>query len=346
MNLVTGATGLVGSHMLYELIKNGEDAIALYRTTRKKRKVREVFSIYSGDNLELYKKIQWIKGDVTDFHLLNKSFNGIKHVYHCAGMISFNPADRDEMFRINIEGTANVVKAAIKNGVSKICHVSTTGFYEGKKNNIDEETVVLPKENENEYELSKYYAEMEVWKGIAGGLNAIIVNPAIIVGPPIWDNGSSEFFSRIWSNMPFYVNGSAGFIDVRDVAKAMRLLMESDVYNERYILVSENKKYKEFFDLIAENLDKKKPNVQASKTLVNLLYYADYVLSKILKKEPLLHKGVINSIDKEKRYSNHKIIRSLGIDFVPLEESVRLYSSVFLEKLRKANRKKIKKHAL
>ncbi|HKP31763.1 MAG TPA: NAD-dependent epimerase/dehydratase family protein, partial [Chitinophagaceae bacterium] len=240
--LVTGGTGLVGSYLLKELIKGNAHIKALYR-----KAIPEIFT--NEDN----EKIEWIKGDVLDVPVLFDSMQGVDQVYHAAAIVTFNPKRKKELFRINIEGTANVVNAAIESGVKKMVHVSSVSAMGRIRKNVEiDETMFWTEETSNSnYGKSKYLSEMEVWRGIAEGLQAVIVNPTVILGAGDWEGGSSKIFKSAYENFPWYTEGAGGFVDVRDVVRSMIMLMESSITAERFVISAENKTYREIFTTIA-----------------------------------------------------------------------------------------------
>ncbi len=217
MVLVTGATGLVGSHLVQALVQQGKQVRALYRS---------VIPAYAGADT-----VEWVQGDIRDIIALEEALTGIKQVYHCAAVVSFNPKHNPALYQTNVEGTTNVVNACITVGVQKLVYVSSVAAL-GRMNqdvDIDENMHWSPKNNNSEYGKSKYLAEMEVWRGIGEGLEAVIVNPSIILGTGDWNGGSSQIFKTVYNEFNWYTDGITGFVDVTDVVSAMLLLMESNV---------------------------------------------------------------------------------------------------------------------
>src|SRR5690606_140364 len=192
MILVTGATGLVGSHLIVKLLQENEEVKAIYREEKSLSAVKNVFQYYNSESL--FEKINWIKADITDIPSLEKTFEGIKKVYHCAAFISFDPNDKEKLMKINAEGTANIVNCCLDFKVEKLCYVSSVaalGDPTDKQHIITEETEYNPERLHNEYAISKYAAEMEVWRGFQEGLKVVIVNPGVIFGFGFPNNGSS-----------------------------------------------------------------------------------------------------------------------------------------------------------
>jgi len=254
MILITGATGLVGSHLAFELIRSGHAVRALRRPDSRFEMIKKVFSLYSDNPEELFSKIEWVDGDILDIFSLEDAMEGAEEVYHCAALVSFLPEDKKRLIRINTEGTANVVNAALEKKIRKLCHVSSIaalGRPEHQSDLIDENLVWKPSKHNSAYAISKYGAEREVWRGTAEGLDAVIVNPSIVLGLAGPGMGSSRIFNTVRDGLKFYPPGKNGFVDVRDVARAMILLMESDIRNERFILNAENLEYKKLLGMMA-----------------------------------------------------------------------------------------------
>ena len=255
MILVTGATGLVGSHLLVQLLQENEEVKALFRSEKQIEKVKNVFAFYN--QTRLFDKINWVKGDITDIPSLEIAFENITHVYHCAALISFDPSDEDELRKINIEGTANVVNCCIDFGIKKLCHVSSIAALGTPKEHeitITEETEWNPEELHSDYAITKYGAEMEVFRGHQEGLEVVIVNPGVIFGYGFPKKGSDVIIQSVKKGLSFYTKGNIGIVSVEDVVKCMVQLMRSNITGERYILVGENISTKALLDFIAEEL--------------------------------------------------------------------------------------------
>jgi nucleoside-diphosphate-sugar epimerase len=236
MILITGATGLVGSHLTFDLVSKGWQVMALKRPDSDLTMIRNVFRLYSDEPEVLFSRINWVEGDLMDVYLLEDSLQEGDDVYHCAALVSFLPGDRKKLMRVNTEGTANLVNAALEKKVRKLCYVSSIaalGRPEHQDDVIDERLVWKTSRNNSNYAVSKYGGEREVWRGIAEGLNSVIVNPGIILGVAGPTQGSSRIFNVVWEGLKFYPTGKNGFVDVRDVARAMLQLMESNISNEK-----------------------------------------------------------------------------------------------------------------
>jgi dihydroflavonol-4-reductase len=335
MNLVTGGTGLVGSHLLLELLKAGKPVRALKRSSSNTQAVLKVFRFYSLQVDELYNKIEWVEGDVLDYFSLLEAMDGVAHVYHCAAMVSFDPADKARMMKNNVDGTANMINAALEKGVKKFGFVSSTAALGGPVDGepADETMIWKPSKTISAYSESKFKSEMEVWKGSEEGLKVVMVNPSIILGPGNWQKGSASFFYRIWKGMRFYTNGITGYIDVRDVSFALISLMNSDISGERFILSSENLSFKEVFTMIANALGKNPPSVYATPRITWAACLADGIRSKLFHTERALSGESLSAAHQKVLFSNNKIRQALGFEFIPMAVSIKDTARLFLEEM-------------
>ncbi len=322
MILVTGGTGLVGSHLLYHLALSYDGILATYRTEQKIEKVKKVFSYYEKNNDVLFQKIQWIKADITEVPTLENVFSyPITKVYHCAALVSFSPKDYREMRKVNIKGTANVVNYCIDKEIRKLCYVSSIATLGDSLNGkpVDEESEWNDETVNSGYAITKYGAEMEVWRASQEGVAVSVVNPGVILGSGFWQEGTGKLFTQINKGFSFYTEGVTGFVGVKDVVNAMINLTNSDIVNQRYVLVSENKSFKEVLCLIAASMDKKPPSIKVRKFITNILWRIDGVISILTGKKPLLTKNSARSSHNKTYYSSGKIIDELNFKFVPVD---------------------------
>ena len=333
MILVTGGTGLVGSHLLYDLAKSGEKIRALRRRNSHVEQVRKVFSYYSVEAERLFAKIEWVEGELLDYQSVLDAMEGIDEVYHCAAFVSFNKRDRLEVLRNNIEGTANMVNAALEQKVRKLGFVSSIAAL-GRPlsgEDITEELIWRPSRHTSAYSESKFKSEMEVWRGIAEGLNAVIINPSVIIGPGMWNRGSGLFFKNIWKGLRYYTLGVNGYVDVRDVVLALTSLMKTEISGERFIVSSENLSVQDIFGMIARHLGKAPPSRYASPAMMSFVQKLDALKSALFFTAPALPKETLHSAHQQVRYSNHKIRQALGMEFIPMEKSVMETARQFLK---------------
>jgi dihydroflavonol-4-reductase len=331
MILVTGGTGLVGSHLLLHLIENNEDEIrAIYRNEIHLLKTKSLFDYYGKS--DWYTKINWIKADILDIPSLELAFQNIHYVYHCAASISFDPNDEDQLRKINIEGTANIVNFCIDKKVQKLCHVSSIAALGNLAQNetiISEATEWNPEMLHSDYAISKYGAEMEVWRGQQEGLNVVIVNPGVIFGPHFWHQGSGLFFATVKKGMPFYTYGNSAYVAVTDVVKIMYQLMQSDCKSERFIVVAENISYKDIIYKIADRIQAKKPTIEAKTWVLSLAWRMDWLLSKVIGTQRKISKQGANSIQNKDLISNEKITSYLSYSFQNIDDYLTVIAADF-----------------
>lgn len=324
MILVTGGTGLVGSHLLYHLLLENDSVKATHQKTSDINTVETIFSYYTSNHEEVFNKIIWVEAKLNDVSALNTAFEDITHVYHCAAFVSFNPADYQRMRRINIDGTTNIVNLCIANSVKKLCFVSSIAAVEKNTDN----TLIDESENWNNanyksgYAITKYGAEMEVWRASQEGVDVVIVNPGVILGSGFWHKGTGNLFTVINKGFKFYTEGVTGFVGVKDVVLIMQKLMQSDIKNERFILVGENISYKNVFLYIADTLHKKRPPIKVSKLLSEIIWRFDLVKSKVTFSAPLITKNSARSSQSKRYYSSQKIKKFLKFEFESMVKTI------------------------
>ncbi|MDA9106851.1 NAD-dependent epimerase/dehydratase family protein [Flavobacteriaceae bacterium] len=321
MILVTGGTGLVGCHLLYLLVNKNKKIKALHRKNSKIDVVKKVFSYHSDSFEELFQKIQWVEGDINDTESLSEAFKDVTEVYHCAAFISFDSKDLSSLKKINVEGTANIINCSLDHKIEKLCYVSSIAAIGEKTNKVINEDCEW-RENSNPYSQTKYNAEMEVWRGIYEGLNAVIVNPGVIVGSGFWKRGSGAFITQISRGMKYYPPGSTGFICVEDVVNIMHELMSNNIFSKRFILVAENWSYKDFITKVSSNLELKPPTKKAGKNLMMLALIFDILNSWFNKRRKKLSLASINSSQSKNKYSNAKIKSELNYSFKSVEKAI------------------------
>ena len=333
MILVTGGTGLVGSHLLYQICQSETKVRAIKRAHSNTNLVRQVFSYYTEKADALFQKIEWVDADLLNISDLDFAFQGATKVYHCAAWISFNPKHKTKMMNTNIEGTTNVVNLCLTHRIKKLCYVSSVAAI-GQPidgGSIDENTPWENSPRNSSYALSKYRSEMEVWRGIEEGLNAVIVCPAIILGPGKWEKGSSMLFKQVWKGLLFYTSGTNGFVDVRDVANVMIQLMEGTIKSNRFILSSESIPFKKTFDYIADALGKKKAHIKIGPFISNISWRIAKIISIISRKSPLITKETVLAGNSISVYNNKKIKTALNYKFRSVEQSCKDFSMLFLK---------------
>jgi len=337
MILVTGGTGLVGSHLLLELTKAGKKTRAIYRSSNKLAGVKKVFTYYLPETEAefLFNTIEWIQADITDIPSLDIAFAEITSVYHCAALISFNSKNANKMRSINIEGTANVVNTCLKYKVEKLCYVSSIATLDlaiGEKE-IHENFTWYPEKDHNDYAISKHGGETEVWRGTQEGLPAIIVNPGVIIGPGFWSHGSGKIFSRVHNGLNYYFPKITGFVGVQDVAKAMFTLMDSAIVNEQFLLVSENRSFKDILEVVAKSFQKKAPEKKLKPWMIYTGWIYQSISSRLWGAKKILSRSDAKSLFEETFYSSEKIKSAINFKFMPIDKVIKETGIFFLKEI-------------
>lgn len=324
LNLVTGATGIVGSHVVLNLLQNNESVLACKQKSSDISKVQKLFSYYTSDYQSLFEKINWVELDLMDISSIEEALAGVDRVYHCAGFVSFGKKDRKKLFEVNEIGTSNIVNACLHKNISTLCHVSSIATI----NNLDytlplNEDVFWKKSGrESDYAISKYNAEREVWRGIEEGLNAVIVNPGVILSPGFWNQSSSKLFETGYKGTKFYTDGSSGYIGADDLAKTMIELVNQKKFANRYIVIENNYSIQKIFTLIQSHFQKAAPSIKVSKTMLKIGRLFELLAALFSKREIVLTKAVINSAFSKQLYDNQKIRGQTYVQFAPISELI------------------------
>lgn len=298
MIFVTGASGLVGAHLIKSLLEKGALVTALYRSVVP--------------NIQGAEKVKWVKGDILDIESLENAMEGVEQVYHCAAIVSFAPGQAAAMLHANQEGTANVVNACLAKNIQKLVYVSSVAALGRIRENapVDEAANWTPETSNSVYGKSKYLAEMEVWRGMGEGLNVAIVNPVIILGAGDWNKGSSEIFKSAYNAFPWYTEGVSGFVDVMDVVDTMQLLMQSKITGERYIISAENVQYKNVFTQIATAFNKPAPHKKVTPFLASIVWRLEALKGIFTGKTPLLTKETAATAQAVVHFDNSKFLNA------------------------------------
>lgn len=315
----------MGSHLLYFLLQENTSVRAIHRKNSDIQSVKKVFALYTSEVDVLFEKIEWLEANITDIPALTEAFKGITQVYHCAAFISFDPSKYRVLKKVNVEGTANVVNFCLANHIKKICYVSSVATLGSNLNDqlITEEKPWNPDEKNSVYAISKYGAEMEIWRGTQEGLDAVIVNPGIILGTSPDGGGSGVIISLGKSGIPFYPSGAMGIVDVKDVVKAMMQLMNSEIKNQQFILTGENVTYKELLSKLAPLFGKKPPTKKLPKGILFFLSGMDWLSNKLFNTKRRIVKATVRSMFTTSLYNSSKIKNELNFQFTPTEETLK-----------------------
>ena len=327
MVLVTGGTGFLGSYIIKELVEKNYSVRAIRRSTSK-----IPFYISPG----IFEKIQWVEGDILDTVSLEDAMDGVDMVIHSAAIISFYKEDKAKMYRVNTMGTANVVNTAIEKNISRFVHVSSVSALGRTKINshVNEERKWQENNNNTHYAISKYRAEMEVWRAVGEGLNAVIINPSTVLGYGDWNTSSCRIFKMVYDGFPWYSTGVNGFVDIEDVAKAAVLLMQNNISEQRFILNGDNWSFQQLFNTIADSFGKKRPSRKATPGLINFILNIEKMKSLFAGSKPLLTKESARVANSHTYFKNDKLLTALpGFSFTPLQESIAKACIKYIENL-------------
>ncbi|QNK62562.1 NAD-dependent epimerase/dehydratase family protein [Pedobacter sp. PAMC26386] len=312
MILVTGATGFLGSELIHQLTAQGKKVRALKRENSKTP------ALLTKNTL-----IEWFIADINDLSTLDDAFENITQVYHCAAIVSFDPKDKAALLKVNIEGTSNVANLCVHRN-ARLLHVSSVAALgEAKKGKeITEKDFWEYDAKVHTYAISKYEGEMEVWRSMAEGLDAVIVNPSVIIGHNAGYTGSGAIFKLVKDGLGYYTKGATGIVDVEDVAKSMIVLMESEVTGERFTISAENYHYQQFFSEIAKGMGVKAPSKEAKPWMLGIAWRAAKFAALFTGKAAALTSDAAKSSLNISLYSNDKIKNTTGITFKPLHQSI------------------------
>ena len=333
MILLTGATGLLGSHIAFELARSGQTFRAIKRNGSSSAALQKIFAFYSDQSAELLKRIEWVEADLLDHGSLEDAMSGITQVYHAAAIVSFHSKDRKSMLQTNIEGTSNLVNLCLQHNIKKFCHISSVASL-GKQVNgrmTDENSWWKTSPENSWYAISKYGAEREVWRAKEEGLDVIILNPSYILGAGDTKRSSAEIFSLLKSGTRFFPAGATGYVDARDVARAAALLMNSGIRNERFVLNAANLTYKEFFDAALFAFGNPPATIRVGPFAGGIVWRAEKWLARFTGRKPRLTEETSRSAQSINRFDGSKVTRSVEFIYDPISktisETARFFSS-------------------
>ncbi|MFB6257090.1 MAG: NAD-dependent epimerase/dehydratase family protein [Flavobacteriales bacterium] len=326
MDLVTGGTGLIGSHLLLELALRKRPIRALKREGSDLETVKSVFQYYrSEDGMALFSGIEWVDADLTDIAPLGAAMKGVERVFHSAGIVSYDPGDREKLLEFNAEGTKNLLELSLQEGVSSFAHVSSTSALgkplEGRP--VDEAAKWKVDRENSDYSISKYMAEREVWRAREEGLPVVIVNPCIVIGPGDPERSSSTLIGGVAKGNPFYPPGCNAFVDVRDVAGTLVGLMDGmDLEGERFVLVGEHCSFRMVMERIAEALEMKPPNIEAGRFLLEGAWRTEALLRMLSGRKPQITKQTARNGLREMHFSSEKARSWFGFSPRSIDEAI------------------------
>jgi dihydroflavonol-4-reductase len=319
--LVTGGTGFLGSYIIKALVEKGYTVRAIRRSHTP-----DNYRVPSWISPSILDKVEWMTGDVLDVVSLDEAMEGIDGIIHSAAIVSFIQKDRKDMYEVNVNGTANVVNMALEKNVKRLVHISSIAALgrTARGGEVNEEKKWEESKVNTHYAKSKYKAELEVWRGMAEGLDAVIVNPSTILGYGDWNSGSCAIFKTIYEEFSWYTSGINGFVDVEDVARATVLLLETDITEQRFIVNGDTWPFKKLMDTIADSFGKKHPSRPTTPFLMAVAWRVEKLKSFFSGKRPLLTKESARVAQSKTNFINDKILKTLpGFSFTPLEQSIK-----------------------
>lgn len=325
MILVTGGTGLLGSHVIVQLLVAGKHIRATHREGSNLNAVQKTAAYYNIDLKKHLDQLEWVQADLLDINELNDAFEGVKQVFHCAAVVGFSPDTSSAVLYDNPTSTANVVNIALDHKIDKLVYASSVAALGRKTDHdyINEDSDWVESKNNSDYAKGKYRAEMEVWRAIQEGLNAVIVNPSIIIGPGNWKSGSSGMFGVVARGLKYYTQGANAYVDVRDVSEIMIKLLNSTISSERFIVAAENISYKKFFEFIAAGFQIKAPDIKIGPKLSEWVWRLEWLRSKLFRSKPFITKETARTAQKTYYYENEKVKKALNFNFRRVEDSVK-----------------------
>ncbi|MFI5195472.1 MAG: NAD-dependent epimerase/dehydratase family protein [Chitinophagales bacterium] len=327
MVLITGASGFLGQHLVRYLSAHGVSIRAIYHKHEPAGELKNLAGT------------EWVCCDLLDVFAVEEAMIGITDIYHCAGIVSFDPRKQDEMLHFNPESTANIVNQALQQGIRKMVYVSSVAALgrsgDAEKEITEEEEWAESKYN-SVYGVSKYLAETEVWRGIGEGLNAVIVNPGIILGKTTGHDLSAQLMKMVYREFPFYSGGGCAWADAEDVVKIMAMLMGSEINSRRFIVSSGNFTYREIFTLMANTLGKKPPRYPANSFMTGIAWRLSRLQGALFGKKTLITRETAINANTKSYYNNSKLLKAFpGFSYTPITETIGLMALSFIKSYKK-----------
>ncbi|MCE2845672.1 MAG: NAD-dependent epimerase/dehydratase family protein [Sphingobacteriales bacterium] len=318
MILVTGASGMTGARVVFDLARLGYHVRGMVRS-RGNISLYEKYCLKEGPPKGV---VEWIEGDLLDIHSLEKAIINCDTVFHCAGLVSFQHRDTSLLHKINTKGTENLVNAClIAANIRYFMHVSSVATLSRTPDTrCDEHAHWNPAERHSEYAISKYGAEREVWRAMAEGLNVCIVNPSIILGPGYTNDGSNALIRKARSGFSFYTQGGSGFVDLRDVSDAMIHLWKKGITGERYVLNGFELPYRDLLSSLASRFNQAGPWIRIGAFSAGVFWRVERLRSILTGSKPLITRETAHTALEFLRYDNAKV-HGEGFDFRQPEDT-------------------------
>lgn len=335
---VTGPTGLIGSHLVAALLQRGYRVRVVVHHAQHLQGLQHTLQRF--DLADRLKDVEIDEISLLNPLRLSRWMEGCDGVFHCAGLVTYDPQRSEEVLETNRSITAGAVTAARMARVGVFLHVSsiaTLGTVETSQSLtsaplITEKCWLTSPKGRSAYSMSKFYAENEVWRAAAQGLRTIIVNPAIVLGEGEWDRSSGPLIVRAVQGFPFYTEGVKGYVDVRDVARAMITLFETpQALGQRFILCGANLSFRELFTLIAQAAHKRPPRWRAGRQLLNVAATLERGHRRFWGGEGRLSASVIDNALDVSRYDGSLITRTCQFHYTPIEQTIQRVVNAYLQ---------------
>ena len=327
MIFVTGGTGFLGSYILKNLVEKGLPVRALRRSSKLP------FFIPAS----IFDQVEWVNGDVLDVVSLREAMQDVTGVIHAAALVSYQPSDRKRLYQVNVEGTANVVNAAIERGVARFVHISSIAALgrSGKAEKITEERQWEDNKSNTQYGITKHLAELEVWRGLAEGLHGVILNPSMILGFGDWTQSSGALFKSVYEEFPFYTTGINGFVGVENVAEVAVQMLQSDLHQKRFIVNAENWRFQEMFNAIADGFNVKRPRWRATPFMGELAWRSARLKAFFIGQKPVLSKETARVAQSISEFDNGALLQALPqFSFTPLAQVIKDACTKYLQAMK------------
>lgn len=315
MIVVSGASGLVGLHLIRALSMQHLHVKALYHT--------RIPNLLDGS---IAQYIEWVACDISNYYEVEDALCGAEYIYHTAAIISYDSSKYNSMYQVNVIGTENIVNVALEQKVKKLIYLSSIAAIHPAEEGIiiDENTSWDPLKKVSQYATTKHEAELHVWRVMAEGLPAVILNPGIILGEGDTTKSSTTLFSLIQKGFAYYTQGTTAWVDVQDVVKAMIMCMQSNIATQRFLLSEKNYSYQEIFQTMAKNFNVKAAYKEASPFQTYWVSVLKYVLNKIMGKETTITPQSVANVHTQANYSGKKIQTFFPeYSYTPIPESIK-----------------------
>lgn len=321
---VTGGTGLIGSHLVAELLKRGCRVKLLVRDMRRVGQLHKTLSRMEADSY--FGRIEFYETELNNPHTLAAALTDMEVVFHCAALVTFDPERADEVVLVNTEITTHVVNACLQCGVGLMVHISsiaTLGSCRLGQRAIDETCILNNPVGRSPYSVSKIYAENAVQRGMVEGLRAVIVNPSVVIGEGDLNSSSSRLVAYAMHRRVFYTKGVKGYVDVRDVARAaVRLAETPQAVGKRFIVSAENLTFGTLFSMAARISDHWPPLIPLGRRVLTGIYKVEKLLNKWFGRRPILSEALIANACDMSYYDNSRMKNLLNFTYTPIRETL------------------------